>query len=341
MSVAWTVLVLGCRSDGGIEIPIVDYGPPNPQSFSTPFQEDRLLQTTVPSMDVLFVVDNSCSMSEEQASLGTNFPAMLEWFLGSGLDYHIGVVSTDMNDPLQAGRLRTVNGARWVDPSTKKPESVFNSMVQMGTTGFWDEKGRAAAYTAIDLLADSSSNVGFVRPDAGMHIAVISDENDSSGDAPISRDEFIDYLSNLRWSERLVSFSSIVGPVTGCPDIGSPGTEYLDVTAAVGGITWPICSDDWTSVLDQLGFIATGLTREFYLSKRPVVDTIEVRVIDPDGTSFEFQPDTDWSYSVVRNSVEFVEYVPDPLAVVDIRYQVLSSLDGIEATGGGTAPTQQ
>jgi len=255
-----------------------------------------------------------------------------------------------MNDGCQAGRLRHTDGVkcpedpnkggRWVDSNTKNPEAVFNSMVQMGTTGFWNEEGRAAAYTAIDLLADTD-NAGFVRSDAGMHIAVVSDENDSSGDAPISRDEFIDYLSHFRWSERLVSFSSIVGPVTGCPGIGSPGTEYLDVTAAVGGITWPICSNDWTSVLDQLGFIATGLTREFYLSKRPVVDTIEVRVIAPNGTSFEFQPDVDWTYSDVRNSIEFVESVPDPLAVVDIKYQVLSSLDGLEDFGRGTAPTQQ
>ena len=183
-------------------------------------QEDKLLQTTVPSMDILFVVDNSCSMDVEQTALGTNFPAMLQWFLGSGLDYHIGVVSTDMNDPLQAGRLRSVSGARWVDPHTKSPEAVFGSMVQMGTTGYWIEQGRAAAYTAIELLA-GTDNAGFVRPDAGMHITVVSDENDSSGDAPFGRDEFIDFLSTFRWSQRLVSFSSIVGPVTGCADIGS------------------------------------------------------------------------------------------------------------------------
>jgi hypothetical protein len=114
------------------------------------------------------------------------------------------------------------------------------------------------------------------------------------------------------------------------------GTEYLAVTEAVGGIEWPICSDDWTSVLDQLGFIATGLTREFYLSQRPVEDTIEVSVVDPSGTTFQFARDVDWTYSEVRNSIEFVEYVPNPLAVVEIKYQVLSSVNGLEDFGSTT-----
>jgi hypothetical protein len=325
-----TALLFGCPSEGEIRLPFDEYPSANPQDVETPIQIDRVVQTTIPSMDVLFVVDNSCSMSEEQASLGTNFPAMLNWFLGSGLDYHIGVVSTDMFDPLESGRLRVAQGASWIDETTEEPEAVFAEMVQMGTDGHWEEKGRAATYTAVELLA-GGENLGFVREEAGMHITVVSDENDDSGDSPITRDEFIRFLKDYRWSERMVSFSSIVGPLTGCPYIGSPGTEYTAVTSAVGGVEWPICSEDWTSVLDQLGFIATGLSREFFLSRRPVQDTLQVRVIDPAGTVFEFGSDTDWTYSDVRNSILFATYVPDTLSVVEIEYEVLSSAEGFGA----------
>src|SRR5262245_24783063 len=122
------LLVVACRNEGGFGSSLKDWGPPNPQHVETPIQIDRIAQTTIPSVDVLFVVDNLCSMFEEQQSLATNFPAVLAWFLGSGLDYHIGVVTTDMNDPEQAGRLRNVGGLRWIQEDTDQPEALFGQM---------------------------------------------------------------------------------------------------------------------------------------------------------------------------------------------------------------------
>jgi hypothetical protein len=320
------IALASCKSDGGIGSNLIDYGPLNPRDLETPVNIDRLVQTTVPIVDMLFVVDNSCSMLQEQAVLAANFPALLEWFLGSGLDYHIGVVSTDINDPLHAGRLRSVSEQRWIQEDTESPEAVFDEMVSMGTTGHWSESGRAAAFYAIEPPLVNDENLGFVRDDAALHTIVVSDENDESGDSPVSRPEWITYLQTSRWSAQMVSFSSIVGPLAGCPDIGAPGTEYTSVTAAVGGVTWPICSDDWTEVLDELGFVATGLSREFFLSQLPVPDTIEVHV-DDEGTVREFFEGADWEYSPIRNSIQFHEFVPDPLSVVEIEYLVFASLD--------------
>ncbi len=124
----------------------------------------------------------------------------------------------------------------------------------------------------------------------------------------------------------MVSFSSIVGPLTGCPDIGEPGTEYLAVTAAVGGVTWPICTDDWSSVLDELGLLATGLSREFFLSRVPVPGTIEVSVEDQ-GVVRPFSEGADWTYDLERNSVTFTSFTPSPLSVVTIDYLVLAGLE--------------
>lgn len=336
--VGFAVALAACKSDGGIGSNLIDYGPPNPLELETPIVVDRVLQTTVPLIDMLFVVDNSCSMLQEQEVLAENFPSLLEWFLGSGLDYHIGVVSTDMNDPLEAGRLREAQDLRWIQDDTDAPEGVFAEMVSMGTSGHWNESGRAAAFTAIEDLADDD-NLGFQRDDAAIHTVVVSDENDESGESPISRDEWIDYLQTSRWSATMVSFSSIVGPLSGCPDIGAPGTEYTTVTGAVGGVTWPICSDDWTEVLDELGFVATGLSREFFLSRLPVPGTLQVRV-DDQGTVLELFEDDDWIYSRERNSIEFLVYVPDPLAIVEMEYQVFASLDDVEDVGGDEPPPE-
>lgn len=328
----WSRIVLvvcaACRSETDLGNDLPDYGLSRPPPIETPWREDRIVQVVIPVIDALFVVDNSCSMNVEQTALTANFPEFLSWFQGSELDYHIGVISTDMNDPAMAGRLRTAQGVRWVQADTEEPEAVFTEMATMGTTGSGYERGLDATYAALETLT-YEDNLGFLRPDSGVHVTVVSDENDWHSE--IARDDFIAWMNGLRWSARMVTFSSIVGPITGCPAVGSPGTEYLAVTAAVGGVEWPICSDDWVTVLDTLGFTAIGLSREFYLSRLPVVGTLSVS-LDVDGVvQNNFVEGMDWTYSAARNSLTFVEQVPDALTTVVLRYQVLSSLENGES----------
>jgi len=317
------VLAAACQNETGLSIsqrPVVDG---IPGDLETPFRVDRITQVTIPKTDVLFVVDNSCSMEEEQVLLGTNFPTFLEWFQGSGLDYHIGVVSTDMNDPLHTGRLRSVNGQRWVQETTDVPEAIFGGMAIMGTSGHHIEQGRAAAYTAVEVHRDDA-NLGFIRQDAGLHIAVVSDEDDESGGSPVSRQEFVDYMLGARPTRRMVSFSSIVGPSFGCENALEPGSDYLAITQAVGGVEWSICTERWDGVLDQLGFTAVGLQREFFLTDIPVVNTLSVAT-EFEGVFIVYEPE-EWTYDERRNSITFVDHMPEPGEVVTIEYRLLASL---------------
>lgn len=302
---------------------------PAAQPLKDEVRVDRIVQVTIPSVDVLFVVDNSCSMAEEQLALSTNFPVFLDYFLGTELDWHMGVVSTDMNDPAQSGRLRTADDVRWIDPDTLKPATTFAQMVALGTEGDATEQGIAAAYSAVERLAGPGGyNEGFIRNEAALHITVISDEDDSTnrfgGTQLISRSEFVEYLRTVRPAGRLTSFSSIVGPPFGCNDIGEPGSDYMAITEQVGGVIWPICTDDWSSVLDELGFLTSGLNREFFLAAQPVVDTIEVSATLPGGIEQAFSPD-EWTYVDGRNAVRFLAFTPEPLTVVSIQYVVAAS----------------
>ncbi len=332
MSRAWSKFVLvacvACRSETDLGGDLPEYGLSKPPPIETPWREDRIVQVTIPVVDALFVVDNSCSMNVEQELLVANFPSFLPWFQNSELDYHIGVTATDMNDPALAGRLRVAQGVRWVQADTEEPEAVFSEMATLGTTGSGYERGLDATFAALDTLA-YEDNLGFLRDGSGVHVTIVSDENDYY--SSISRDDFIAWMNGLRWNARMVTFSSIVGPVTGCPAVGSPGLEYLAVTAAVGGVTWPICTDDWVTVLDTLGFTAIGLSREFYLSQLPVPGTLSVS-LDVDGViQNNFVEGIDWTYSSGRNSLTFVERVPESYTTVILRYQVLSSLESGDA----------
>ncbi|MBK6683507.1 MAG: hypothetical protein IPG45_03475 [Deltaproteobacteria bacterium] len=96
-------------------------------------QVDELKQKPAALVDILWVVDNSGSMQEEQAALAANFEKFITGLTtcqGSGMandicdfntkkcavsgapcnppDYHIGVISTDVRTPTDTGRLRRV-----------------------------------------------------------------------------------------------------------------------------------------------------------------------------------------------------------------------------------------
>ena len=61
--------------------------------------------------DILFIVDNSCSMEDEQQLLGQNFDAFIRQIVGSG-DYRIAIISTDVYAACGNGVLDEVSDNR-------------------------------------------------------------------------------------------------------------------------------------------------------------------------------------------------------------------------------------
>lgn len=302
----------------------------NPPELAAETRVDRVTQVTIPSADVLWVIDNSCSMEEEQSALRSNFGEFMQYFTDSGLDYHVGVVSTDMDSRQHSGRLLRdeTDDRRYIDTTYSADEAIdsFAERATLGTGGSSDERGKDAAWAALVTEA-SDMNAGFFREEAGLSVIVISDEPDYSR---IAIDEFSQWMLEVKGEAGMTSFSSIVGLTQ--RDCGSTerGTGYLEVTEAVGGIAWSICTDDWAGMLTELGLQAAGLKREFFLSLVPVEESLVVTVETPDGDVETFTAGQDWTYSRTRNSITFASYVPEPLAVVNLAYDVLASAQTVE-----------
>ena len=322
----WMILAmstLGACVEYDLYQPPPAFGEDNPPAAENPVKTDRIVQLTSPSVDVLWVVDNSGSMGDNQQALANNFPAFMNYFLGSGLDYHIGVVSTDMADPDHRGKLREAAGVRFITPDTNNPVNVFSNMAAIGANGADTEKGRDAAFVALEIEKDGY-NVDFLRnkEDSGVNVTVISDEDDYSTN--ITRGEFIAFLNDLRPEDDLVTFNSIVNPPGG-GFANQTGTDYLAVTDAVGGLKRDIGTGDWSSMLEDLGIQAAGLKSEYFLSQIPVVPTIKVWVEIGSSTRV-FDVGEDYTYDQSRNSIRFSDYIPEPLAEVFIEYTVLASV---------------
>ena len=57
--------------------------------------EDSFTQDGDAEVDILFVVDNSGSMSSNQTNLKNNFGDFMSVFVSTGVDYHIAIITTD------------------------------------------------------------------------------------------------------------------------------------------------------------------------------------------------------------------------------------------------------
>jgi hypothetical protein len=163
------------------------------------------------ALDLLFMIDNSPSMQEEQANLIRNFPALMNELknLPGGLpDLHVAVVTSDLGAgsvPLSNGGCPRIGGDRGIFQSKVEcgldgnakfmvtlnngtmnnfqgdPSKVFSCMAQVGTFGCGYEHQLQATRVAL-YEAITPENKGFLRDDAMLGIVLISDEDDCSAE---------------------------------------------------------------------------------------------------------------------------------------------------------------
>jgi hypothetical protein len=241
--------------------------------------------------DLLFVIDNSASMAEEQALLGASFQAFVEAIEGTSADLQVGITTTDV-DSDEAGHLTS----SLMNQDTADLASVFLEAAAVGTNGSRYEKGFEAA-----LLATLPSvNPDLLREGAMLHVIFVSDEDDQSN---VSVD---DALVALETRADNVFAHAIVGDLPGGCTSGSSaadaGERYAELAEQTAGRRDSICNDSHEEILQRIGLDAAGLADTFNLSAVPVEDSLEVWV---DAVQI-FERETDgWLYDVGENAVVF------------------------------------
>ena len=101
-------------------------------TFTERFEQPSLAS----SADVLFVIDDSQSMSEEQAQLTANFQTFVDVLEGTYADYQIGVVTTDVTAD-DAGLLR----GGIMTPDTPDLAAALLAALDVGNEGERTERG--------------------------------------------------------------------------------------------------------------------------------------------------------------------------------------------------------
>lgn len=231
---------------------------------------DVFYQTAADAVDILLVVDNSHSMGPYQERFGASFDSFLVFFGEAQVDYRIGVTTTDTFHE-GAGAI----GAERVSPTTEDAATVFQRIVNVGTTGSGTEMGMEAARRALEADGD-----GFLRPDAYLSVIVVSDEEDSS---PLSVNEYVTRFRALkprdrdafRFSAATVFDRAACVPVT---DEGTPGSRYVLAATASGGASEDLCAEDFTSVLTRLSLNTSRLRDTFVLSDEPKASSLRLEI---------------------------------------------------------------
>jgi hypothetical protein len=303
-------------------------------------QTDRFFQDSEAKVDVLFVVDNSGSMMEEQQSLGQNFAAFLSAANQAAVDYRIGVTTTGL-DPSpggwsecpggaqggENGRLFPVDGSRprVITPATPNAASVFASNTRVGVC-HWNEQGLDAAFRALSdpllykeddprTALANDGNGGFLREEAKLAIIFLSDEEDFSSQ-PVAFYET--YFLALKGNDKTkLSVNAIVGPndLGTCPTSSSSGSRYIQLAQATGGAVESICTPNWAASLEKLSNSAFGPNRKFTLTEQPA-DTTKI-VVDVNG----IRVGSGWEYEASTNSIIFERDAAPPAgAMVEVTY---------------------
>lgn len=246
---------------------------------------DVFLQKPADQVDILLVVDDSCSMEPYQTKLSQNFDSFLTYFIEGDVDYQIGITTTDNSNDAAGHLIRWGSGSdrEWIiTPETPNPEDRFAELVNVGTTGSGFEQGLEAAYKAITPPRTTNANLGFLREDAVLSIVMVSDEQDGS-ERPVN-DYINDYFGVKGQRDRDVfNFSALtVTDESECtPDqayASSPGTRYVDVAVQTHGIVRNLCSNAFDEIITDLSLNASRLNDTYFLSSNPDLDTLEVLV---------------------------------------------------------------
>ena len=151
-------------------------------------------------MDLLFVIDDSDSMREEQVNLISSFPAFVEAIDafrtggGGALDYRVAVTTTGVNlsgtsfgIPVDYstgpnGEFVRIPGLDrpWIERNDADVITRFSDVAEVGILGSPMEAPlRALELSLSDRVADGR-NMDFLRDDALLAVVILTDEDDCS-----------------------------------------------------------------------------------------------------------------------------------------------------------------
>ncbi len=215
--------------------------PPSDDASTSCVADSYAAEESVAPVDIVWVIDNSGSMSEEASLVQEQLNSFVSTIAAAGLDVHVVLI--------------TAPGFVTVPPPLGTDPTQFLRVEE-------DVQSNAALEK---LLSTFDRYSEFLRRTAAMHIIAVTDD-ESEG---LSAGEFMSQMSMLL--ARTYRFHSIVSPpvsppgsthrvgpfsMDGCSgprgDAAANGDQYWMLSALTGGRQLSICTLDWTPLFREL-----------------------------------------------------------------------------------------
>ncbi len=266
-------------------------------------------------VDILWVIDDSGSMADNQANLANNFDHFITQFLDKDIDFKMAITTTDayFKNGKMVGDSGKLTRASAIGNRTAFTNN-FEKWVKVGTSGSSVEQGLKCASAFFDRYASS-----FLRDDAYLAIVFLSDEEDQS-EKKVS--EYLTRFQSLKKNKGMVKAYSIV--TTKIPmraQWETIGNRYMDISKQTSGLFSDI-TDNFSTTLKDIGGSIVNLVDKFALGTIPYNSNIKVFVNN-------VQVTTGWSYDSIAHSLQFnADSIPAEGSKIEVRYKVKANVIG-------------
>lgn len=255
-----------------------------------------------PAVDILFAIDQSCSMDTHSNNLANNFQTFIDSLGDVTSNWQIGVIT-------QAGACRNDTVFR---PHTTNLADRFAAAVALGGEHASTEQLFTLTQLALSRTVGSNCNNDVLRDDAFLHVVLVSDEYEQSSN--LSAGTFVTNVWSYKDSPQQVRISGILCPNGGCPASGPTGTNagYLQAVQQGGGEQLDILTSNWGASAQTLAEVSVDGVGRFELSGTPDLNSLSVEV---DGVN----QGSGWHFNSSTNEVVF-DTLPAPGADIEVYY---------------------
>lgn len=242
--------------------------------------------------DIIWVIDNSCSMSEEAMAVQTNMNAFAQQLLDNGIDVHLVLISS-------------AKVAMQVTCAPFDFQCYINNAGAGGYgvcidapfgSGMCPMDSKAPNFLHIDKEVDSRNGLQDVidqypnyqhmlRPEASKHFVIVTDDEANMNAATFTTSvNALDPVLFAEWKfHGIFSF-------TNCASAASIGSVYQSLVTQTGGVAGDLCTQMFTPVFDEL---ATGVVQSAQIAcDWPIPAPPNGMTLDPDKVNVNFtKPD--------------------------------------------------
>ena len=259
---------------------------------------------TVNGVDIIWLIDQSGSMNQHAQSVVNGIEAMMLALPPTG--WRLGISTTAWQNSASIQEFPLIPGATVQD--------AWDAYNAIGNYGL--EAGFDSLYS---YMIDNTYNPTWLRPDAGLLVVFVSDEEEQSNhhfnNSALGLQDFINWYAGQRSSVFVASIVNLPPAESLCNNShhwSYTGQRYIDATNYFGGTVVDICSTDWAPGV-QAAATQVQPYDSWELSYTPIEDTLIVFV--------DFVEFTDWTYDVLSNRVNF-DITPPEGSLVEIGYVI-------------------